>query len=215
LSLLLRLSLPEAEEARAQGTRGTERPAPSPRRRLAALLGVGALAVILLAGCSSGGTSSSAAKTTTSTAPPTSTSTSTSGAAVTTPSGSAPVYQVSTGVVPGLGRVLVDGQGFTLYVFAPDKRSGTSTCYSACASAWPPLILPNGVSQAPAGPGVRAALLGTTKRNDGTVQVTYDKWPLYTFVIDSGPGTAAGQDLNNLGGFWYVITPAGTLIKHR
>jgi predicted lipoprotein with Yx(FWY)xxD motif len=133
----------------------------------------------------------------------------------TTSSGSAPVYEVKTGEVHGLGKVLVDGQGFTLYVFAPDKRSGSSKCYSRCALAWPPLVLPSGVRKAPAGPGVRSALLGTTKRKDGTVEVTYHKWPLYTWVVDTAPGAATGQDLNNLGGKWYVITPAGQLItKH-
>jgi predicted lipoprotein with Yx(FWY)xxD motif len=134
----------------------------------------------------------------------------------TTSSGSAaPVYQVKTGQVHGLGKVLVNGQGFTLYVFAPDKRSGSSKCYGRCASAWPPLVLPSGVHKAPAGPGARSSLLGTTKRRDGTVEVTYHKWPLYTWVVDSAPGDATGQDLNNLGGKWYVITPAGQLItKH-
>jgi len=130
-------------------------------------------------------------------------------------SGPAPVYEVKTAVVRGLGKVLVDGQGFTLYVFAPDKHSGTSKCYRACANAWPPLVLPSGVSQAPAGAGVRAALLGVTKRTDGTTEVTYDRWPLYTWVVDSAPGDVTGQDLNNLGGKWYVITPHGRVItKH-
>jgi predicted lipoprotein with Yx(FWY)xxD motif len=62
---------------------------------------------------------------------------------------------------------------------------------------------------------VRSALLGKTKRKDGTVEVTNHKWPLYTWVVDTAPGVATGQDLNNLGGKWYVITPAGRLItKH-
>jgi predicted lipoprotein with Yx(FWY)xxD motif len=126
-----------------------------------------------------------------------------------------PVYEVKTGNVHGLGKVLVDGQGFTLYVFAPDKHSGTSKCYGKCANAWPPLVLPSGVSEAPAGSGVRSSLLGVTKRSDGTVQVTYDKWPLYTWVVDSAPGDVTGQDLNNLGGKWYVITAKGLVItKH-
>ena len=130
-------------------------------------------------------------------------------------SGPVPVYEVRTGTVHGLGKVLVDGQGFTLYVFAPDKHSGRSTCYGRCASAWPPLVLPSGVSQTPAGTEVRSALLGTTTRRDGTVQVTYKKWPLYTWVVDTAPGDATGQDLNNLGGKWYVITPSGlVLTKH-
>jgi predicted lipoprotein with Yx(FWY)xxD motif len=76
-------------------------------------------------------------------------------------------------------------------------------------------VVPSGVSEAPAGSGVRSSLLGVTKRSDGTVQVTYDKWPLYTWVVDSAPGDVTGQDLNNLGGKWYVITPKGQVItKH-
>ena len=81
--------------------------------------------------------------------------------------------------------------------------------------AWPPLVLPSGVNHAPAGSGVRQALLGVTKRTDGTMEVTYDRWPLYTWVVDSAPGDVTGQDLNNLGGKWYVITPQGrVLTKH-
>ena len=170
-------------------------------------------AVALLAGCgSSGGTTAAGGPTTTTTTTP-STTTTTAASTATTSSGPAPVYEVKTGVVPGLGTVLVNGQGFTLYVFAPDIQSGTSKCYGRCAQAWPPLVLPSGVTQAPAGSGVQEALLGTTQRTDGTVQVTYNKWPLYTWVIDSAPGDATGQDLNNLGGKWYVITPGGQLIK--
>ena len=130
-------------------------------------------------------------------------------------SGPVPVYEVRTGTVHGLGKVLVDGQGFTLYVFAPDKHSGRSTCYGRCASAWPPLVLPSGVSQTPAGSGVRSALLGTTTRRDATVQVTYKKWPLYTWVVDTAPGDDTGQDLNNLGGKWYVITPTGLVLTRH
>ena len=137
------------------------------------------------------------------------------GSSTTVASAVPPVYEVQTANVHRLGKILVDGQGFTLYVFAPDKDSGTSKCYGKCAAGWPPLVLPSGVSQAPAGPRVRAALLGQTKRKDGTVEVTYAKWPLYTWVTDSAPGDVTGQDINSLGGKWYVITPSGKLItKH-
>ncbi len=131
------------------------------------------------------------------------------------PFGAVPEYQIKTGKVPGLGTVLLDGRGYTLYMFAPDKQSGKSTCYGPCASAWPPLLLPSGVSRAPAGPGVKSKLLGTTKRRDGTVQVTYNRWPLYLWVTDSGPRQSTGQDINSLGGKWYVITPAGAIVKKR
>lgn len=119
------------------------------------------------------------------------------------------MYQVRTGTVKGLGSVLVDGKGMTLYLFVPDKQLATSTCYGACAQAWPPLLLPGGVTSPLAGPGAQSSLLGTTHRSDGTTQVTYNKWPLYLWVGDSQPGQATGQGINNLGGLWYVLSPDG------
>jgi len=117
--------------------------------------------------------------------------------------------------VPGLGKVLVDGQGFTLYIFEPDKQSGKSTCYAQCAQGWPPLLLPSGVSTPVAGTGVTDSLLGTTARTDGTTEVTYNRWPLYLWVNDSAPGQATGQGINNLGGLWYVMAPDGQpILKH-
>jgi predicted lipoprotein with Yx(FWY)xxD motif len=184
------------------------------RGRLSCLPATAAVVVaLLLAGCSSGGNNAATATSTTTTA--VATTTTTAAATTTTATGPAPVYQVKTGTVPGLGTVLVNGLGFTLYVFAPDKQSGKSTCYGECARAWPPLVLPSGVTQAPAGSGVKQALLGTTARTDGTVQVTYNKWPLYGWVADSTPGQATGQAINNLGGLWYVITPEGQLITKK
>ncbi len=115
----------------------------------------------------------------------------------------------------GLGAVLVDGQGLTLYVFEPDARSGESTCEGECADAWPPLVLPLGVTQPAIGPGVRSSLLGTTQREDGTVQVTYDRWPLYLWVDDLRPGQATGQGINNLGGLWYVLRADGQVVMSR
>jgi predicted lipoprotein with Yx(FWY)xxD motif len=168
----------------------------------------------LLAGCGSSSASNTPSSSTTeTTAAPTTPSTL---ATTTTTSGGAPAfYEVRTGTVHGLGTVLVDGQGLTLYLFVPDKQSGTSSCYGACAQAWPPLDLPTGVTVPVAGPGVQSSLLGTTHRTDGTTQVTYDKWPLYLWVSDSEPGQATGQGLNNLGGLWYVLAPDGRAITTR
>jgi predicted lipoprotein with Yx(FWY)xxD motif len=118
---------------------------------------------------------------------------------------------VGTGTVTGLGTVLVAGNGFTLYMFAPDKQSGVSTCYDACASAWPPLLL-TGTTVPVYGPGVKPALLGSTKRSDGTFQVTYNGWPLYLWQADSEPGQATGQGINSTGGLWYVLNPAGQVV---
>jgi predicted lipoprotein with Yx(FWY)xxD motif len=109
-----------------------------------------------------------------------------------------------------LGRILVDSKGITLYDFVKDKGT-TSVCYGACAALWPPLITHG---KPIAGPGVRASLLGTTKRKDGKLEVTYGGHPLYYFVSDRKPGQTTGQGVNQFGGPWWVLSPAGKEI-HR
>jgi predicted lipoprotein with Yx(FWY)xxD motif len=174
------------------------------------------IAAICGAGCSS---SPSTATTTTSHVSSTTTtaasSSTTTTSAPSTPTTAPPSYEVRTGTVPGLGTILVDGKGLTLYLFVPDKQSGTSTCYGACANAWPPLLLPTGTTTPLAGPGVESSLLGTTHRTDGTVEITYNKWPLYLWVGDSQPGQATGQGINNNGGLWYVLSPSGREITTK
>jgi predicted lipoprotein with Yx(FWY)xxD motif len=112
--------------------------------------------------------------------------------------------KVEIGKTP-LGRILVDSKGIALYDFPPDKGT-RSVCYGACAALWPPLIT-NG--KPVAGPGVKASLLGTTKRSDGKFEVTYNSHPLYYFVSDRKPGQTTGQGLNQFGGPWWVISPTG------
>ena len=90
-----------------------------------------------------------------------------------------PQYEVKVASVGGLGPVLVDGQGITLYMYATDHQGTPSRCYSICAVQWPPLILPTGVAAPVAGPGIEPGLLGTAPRTDGTTQITYNGWPLY------------------------------------
>jgi predicted lipoprotein with Yx(FWY)xxD motif len=109
-----------------------------------------------------------------------------------------------------LGRILVDSGGITLYDFVTDK-GGVSGCYGACAALWPPLITKG---KPHAGHGVRASLLGTTKRKDGKLEVTYNHHPLYYFVTDRKPGQTTGQGVNQFGGPWWVLSPAGREI-HR
>jgi predicted lipoprotein with Yx(FWY)xxD motif len=109
-----------------------------------------------------------------------------------------------------LGGILVDSKGITLYDFVKDKGS-TSACYGACAALWPPLTTK---SKPVAGRGVRASLLGTTKRKDGKLEVTYGGHPLYYFVTDRKPGQTTGQGVNQFGGPWWVISAAGKEI-HR
>jgi predicted lipoprotein with Yx(FWY)xxD motif len=104
-----------------------------------------------------------------------------------------------------LGRILVDSKGITLYDFPPD-RGTMSVCYGACAALWPPLITK---AKPVAGPGVRASLLGTTRRKDGKLEVTYNGHPLYYFVSDRKPGQTTGQGVNQFGSPWWVLSPAG------
>ena len=87
----------------------------------------------------------------------------------------------------------------------PDEQ-GESTCYDDCADAWPPLIDEDPV----AGDGVDEALLGTTERDDGSLQVTYDGWPVYLWASDQEPGDATGQGVQD---DWWVIDADGTPIR--
>ena len=109
-----------------------------------------------------------------------------------------------------LGRILVDSKGRTLYDFPPDMQ-GASTCYGACAALWPPLTT---TGKPHAGAGVSASLLGTTKRSDGKVEVTYNGHPLYYYVADTRRGQTTGQGLNQFGAPWWVLTPTGKEIHH-
>jgi predicted lipoprotein with Yx(FWY)xxD motif len=108
-----------------------------------------------------------------------------------------------------LGAVVVDGQGNTLYMFEKDK-DGMSTCAGACASSWPPA--PTSGKPVAAGK-ISAAKLGTTKRPDGTTQVTYGGWPLYRYAGDTKPGDTNGQNLDQFGAEWYVLGSSGKKIE--
>ena len=106
------------------------------------------------------------------------------------------------------GNVVFGPSGRAVYMFAPDRRS-ESTCYGTCATAWHPLLTKG---RPLAGPGVRASLLGTTTRKDGSVQVTYNGHPLY-FDNMGGETNAAGeiacQHLDINGGIWLILKPNG------
>jgi predicted lipoprotein with Yx(FWY)xxD motif len=110
-----------------------------------------------------------------------------------------------------LGRIVVNSGGRTLYVFSRDKN-GKSACAGACAKFWPPLIA---ASKPRASAGARASLLGTTKRADGRMQVTYNRHPLYMFVKDTRKGQIHGEGLTAFGGQWNALSPAGTkVVRH-
>jgi predicted lipoprotein with Yx(FWY)xxD motif len=108
-----------------------------------------------------------------------------------------------------VGSVLATSSGRTLYLFMADKH-GRSACYGQCASFWPPLTQKGKLL---AGAGVKAKLLGTVKRKNGTRQVTYKGHPLYLFKLDKSSGQAAGQGQNAFGGKWYVVSAAGQANK--
>ncbi len=112
---------------------------------------------------------------------------------------------VSVAAVPGLGRVLVDSRGLTLYDFHKDQGT-ESSCYGGCAKVWPPLLTEG---EPHASNGAIPSKLGTTERSDGTVQVTYAGHPLYTYAEDQQPGDANGNDIDSFGAEWYALTPSG------
>ena len=108
-----------------------------------------------------------------------------------------------------IGKVLATSSGRTLYLFMKD-RNRHSACYGQCASYWPPLMK-KGKLRAAA--GVKAKLLGTTKRKNGKAQVTYKGHPLYLYKLDSSAGAISGQRQNFFGGKWYALSAAGSANK--
>lgn len=124
-----------------------------------------------------------------------------------------PTGTVRAASVGALGTILVDGTGRTVYMFPPDARHAV-TCTTRCAAIWPPLTVPAGTAPQ-AGAGVRPGLLGTVADPGATGKrvVTYNGWPLYTYVEDTRPGQATGQGLDRNGGLWYVLRPSGAIEK--
>jgi predicted lipoprotein with Yx(FWY)xxD motif len=132
-----------------------------------------------------------------------------SGAAKSTPaapSNSAATVKTATGAP---GTFLVDAKGRSLYLWVADKGA-KSTCSGSCAQAWPPLTT-SGKPQA--GTGAKTSLLGTTKRSDGTLEVTYAGHPLYYFAGDATPGQTSGQGSEGFGAYWWVVAPNGKAIE--
>jgi len=144
------------------------------------------LAAVVIAGCGGGGSSNSS-------------SASAGG-------GSGTEGTIGAAEIEGLGSVLVDSEGMTVYDFTVDEGM-KSNCYGGCESAWPPVTT---TGKPTAGEGAKAADLGTTKRKDGTLQVTYKGHPLYTFSGDEGPGEANGNEAE---GTWFALDEAGAEVK--
>lgn len=107
------------------------------------------------------------------------------------------------------GRVLFDGRGFVVYAFTRDPR-GKSVCAGACAKAWPPYVVKTRLRAAS---GVKARLLGTTRRADGSLQVTYAGRALYYYVGDRSKGQILCHNVTEFGGVWRVIRPSGTPVR--
>jgi predicted lipoprotein with Yx(FWY)xxD motif len=102
------------------------------------------------------------------------------------------------------GKILFDSRGFVLYAFTSDKKN-KSTCYGACAKAWPPYLVK--------GAAPKGKLLGTTRRSDGKRQVTYAGRPLYYYVGDTQPRQILCQNVVEYGGTWLVVRPNGSLVR--
>ena len=144
------------------------------------------LVALAVAGCGSGGNSSSSA-------PPT------------TSSG----HQATIGISDsGLGKILVNSQGRTLYLFGKDSGT-TSACTGACAGNWPPL---RASGKPTLGSGANASLVGTIMRSDGKPQVTYNGHPLYLFKGDQQVGDTNGEGVTAFGGTWYVLSSSGNQV---
>jgi predicted lipoprotein with Yx(FWY)xxD motif len=109
-----------------------------------------------------------------------------------------------------VGKVLAGANGHTLYLFTHDKGA-KSSCYGQCAAYWPPLI----AGKPTVGAGLKASLLGTTKRKDGKLQVTYHGHPLYFFLPDKKAGDLNGQGFVHFGGSWWVVSAAGAKITTK
>lgn len=121
-----------------------------------------------------------------------------------------PTWTTGDGVVVTLGqtkygKALTSKTGQALYLFEKDKRN-KSSCYGACAKAWPPYVTDGHVR---AGSGVKPDLLGAVKRDDGKTQVTYKGHPLYYYIKDRNPGDVTGQDLKDHGAEWYLVGASG------
>jgi predicted lipoprotein with Yx(FWY)xxD motif len=159
------------------------------RSRAIGVLGAGGLAVLatVAAGCGGGGATAA------SSAPPK------------TASGQAATVGIST---TGIGRILVNSQGRTLYLFKADQGT-KSACTGACAGAWPPLLAKG---KPTLGTGVNASLIGTAARPEGTTQLTYNGHPLYLFVKDQKAGETNGQGVSAFGASWFALSSAGNQV---
>jgi predicted lipoprotein with Yx(FWY)xxD motif len=171
------------------------------RRRAAALIAALVIGTGALADCGGGSSSSTSVSSTSR-----STTTSLPPVAKPPPNAEEGTVFVSLGSAAGLGQVLVDSEGHTLYAFSGDSAKA-ATCEGACAQAWPPLLVEQGEPH-PSN-GASGARLGTVTRTDGSRQVTYAGHPLYSFGGDKQPGEANGNGSAAFGGSWSALKGSG------
>ena len=157
------------------------------------------VAAIILSACGKAATNKPAAAPPPSSSPSASPSQSPSVSPAPRPAGNP--FSVGSATIAGIGLVLDNSKGFTLYHLTTDSSSKTS-CTGGCAQVWPPLLSTNG--KVPASPGVMGSF-SLLKRPDGGLQVTYNGMPLYRYVGDSGPGQAHGQGIGNV---WFAVKVA-------
>jgi predicted lipoprotein with Yx(FWY)xxD motif len=112
----------------------------------------------------------------------------------------------------GVGSYLTDGSGRSVYLFLKDVGD-SSSCYGACAAAWPPVVTTGRPLAADS--AVRTDLLGMSGRSDGSTQATYGGAPLYYYEDDEHPGDIEGEDKDEFGGRWYLVSPAGGRQERR
>jgi len=170
------------------------------RRTGVRLLAVGAALALLLAACGGDDDNSASSATTTSTAAK-------SGGTTTTESGSTDKAATVAVAMTSLGNVLVDGSGKTLYVFEKDTTPNASACSGQCAATWPALTATGDIV---VGDGLTQSMFKTFARDDGTMQVSVNGQPLYTYGADTKPGDTNGQEFANL---WYVVGANGQKIE--
>ena len=177
--------------------------------------GIGAVAVLLLGACGSDSKAATPTTTVASAAGPTTTTKSaatpttvksSSATSTTVKAATASAATVDLGTLT-VGKVLVDSEGRTLYLYTKDAQNKPSTCEAACATTWPPET----ASGTPtAGTGLEASKLTVVKRTDGTEQLAYNGWPLYRYAKDTKAGDDTGQAV---GGTWYVVDATGNAVK--
>ena len=178
------------------------------KRRTLALLTV---AFLVIAACGTDGeegtsdtTVADTGDTTTSAAVEEETTTTAAAAEETTTPATEPAAEGVSTAETDLGSILVDAEGFTLYIFTNDTE-GTSTCYDDCAANWPAVPGDTAI-----GADLDASLFGTTARDDGSEQLTVNGMPLYRFTPDEAPGDVNGQ---GVGGVWFVVGADGNMIE--